>query len=70
MFCLLFLTPPGSGRLLLRGQHGGKHRVCVGEREPVSALPAGGADEHQRLQRAARRRPRRVRQEPPAHQPG
>lgn len=64
------LLPPGPGRLLLCGQHGGKHCVCVGERQPVPTLPARGADEHQRVQRAACRRSRRVHQEPPAQKPG
>ena len=64
------LSPPGPGRLLFRGEHGGQRRVCVGERDAVPALPPGGADEHQRVQRAARGRPRRVHQEPAAQEPG
>lgn len=49
----LSLSPPGPGWLLLRGKHGGQHRVRVRERDPVPALQPGGADEHERLQRTA-----------------
>lgn len=60
----------GLGRLLFRGQHGGQHSVCLGKCQPVFGVPAGGPDEHQRLQCAARWRSCRVHQEPPAQEPG
>lgn len=69
-FILSSHPPSGPGRLLLCCQHGRQHSVCVGECQPVFALPAGGADEHQRLQRAACWRSHRVHQEPPAQEPG
>jgi len=34
----LCFSPPGLRRFLLRGEHGGEHRVCVRERDTVPAV--------------------------------
>lgn len=55
--------PPGPGWLLLRGEYGGQHCVCIWECDPVPALQPGRAHEHQCLQCAARWGSCRVHQE-------
>lgn len=57
---LILFSVLGLGWLLLCGEHGGEHCVCVGKCVPVPALQSGGAYEHKCLQHFTRRRPHRV----------